>query len=180
MQVVRGRAGLRRTAGLLVVAAALAVTTLLVACSSNSGAPEPSVQPSPALGAVSRGEYVGAFSAINLRLLEDTRLMNQIAISASIDGQARVDSEEMTRLILDDLNEQLGLLEQLEPVPSEVTEAHESIKTAVMRYIEAASLMLPMEGAEGETFAFSDYQALMTEGGKAFHGAGSALSMNVE
>ena len=180
MQVVQGRAGLRRIAGLLVVAAALVVTTLLVACSTDSGAPEPSVQPSPALGAVSRGEYVGAFNAINLRLLEDTRLMNQIAISASIDGQARFDSEETTRLILDNLNGELSLAQTLEPVPSSVAGAHESLKAAMMLYIEAASLLLPPEDTEGLGFDFSAYQALLMDAGKQFHSAGSALSMNVE
>ena len=159
--------------------AVLLAATFVAGCSPDGGpTPTPPAQPSPRLATVTREEYISLFNAFNLRLLEDTRVMNQIAIATSRDEQARIDFEDTARLILEDLDEQLGLLKELEPVPSSVVAAHESLKAAMMRYIEATSLLLPPQGSQEDVFDFFAYQALVAEGGKYFHGAGNALSTN--
>ncbi len=148
---------------------------LAIACSADGGPAASSG--SPPDGGTTEDDFISVFSAISVMVLDDTRLMNQIAISASVDDQARIDSHDIVRRIQDDLNNQLEVLEQLEPVSQTVDEAHESAKAAMMKYIEAARLLLPPQGSDGEPFEFSEYQTLMAAAGKAFHGAGFALPM---
>jgi hypothetical protein len=152
-----------------------------VACSSGDGpASTPIVEPRPAGAAVQEADFISLFNAINIQLLEDTRVMNQISLSASIDEQALVDSEEATRLVLENLNGELRLVQMLEPVPTSLAGAQESLKTALMTYIQAASLLLPPEEAGSGFFDFFQYQELVQEAGENFHGAGSALPTNPE
>jgi len=150
---------------------------LAIACSADGGPAASSGSPPSPDGGTTEDDFISVFSAISVMVLDDTRLMNQIAINASIDDQARFDSEDTTRLILDNFNGELELVQMLEPVPESVSEAHESTKAAMMKYIAAATLLLPPQGADGEAFDFSEYQMLMSEAGKAFHGAGFALPM---
>lgn len=149
--------------------------SLAIACSADRGPAASSGSPPSPDGGTTEDDFISVFSAISVMVLDDTRLMNQIAISASVDDQARIGSHDIVRRIQDDLKNQLEVLEQLEPVSQTVDEAHESAKAAMMKYIEAAGLLLPPQGSDGEPFEFSGYQTLMAEAGKAFHGAGFAL-----
>lgn len=171
--------GVRKKMWLALASAAFLAAVLGVACSSgDEPASTPSVEPPPAGGAVTEDDFVSLFNAINIQLLDDTRVLNQIAVNVSIDDQARFDSEETTRLILDNFNGELDLVEMLEPVPESVSEALESTKAALMKYIAAATLLLPPQASDREAFDFSEYQMLMSEAGEAFHGAGFALPMD--
>lgn len=171
--------GVRKKRWLALASGAFLAAVLGVARSSSGdrSASTPSVEAPPAGSTVTEEDFVSLFNAINIQLLDDTRVLNQIAINASIDDQARLDSEDTTRLILDNFNGELELVEMLEPVPESVSEAHESTKAAMMKYIAAAMLLLPPQGPDGEAFDFSEYQTLMSEAGEAFHGAGFALPM---
>lgn len=154
----------RRVPIFVVAAAALFV----IGCASGGGVPS---QPPP--GAIAKEEYISRFNDVTVRLLEDVTLMNQIAFAVVGDDSAQAGFEGTTRVLLQDLEEQLRLVESQEPVPPDVLEAHESLKASIMKYVEAASLLLPPQvGA----FDFFEFQGLVAEGGKNFHSAGAALS----
>ena len=105
--------------------------------------------------------------------------MGQIAVFAASDDRIGVDSEDTTRLILVQLAAQRDRLDAAEPVPTELSNSHESLKMAVGLYAEAASLLLPPEPND-DKFDFARYQELMIEGGKSFHGAGVALPASAD
>lgn len=151
----------------------LAVAVSLVAAACLNRATE--ATPTPITPRVSTDQYIDVFNQVTLSLVNDTRILGFLAVSISQDDQLRSEIEDDTRLVLEDLEKQLERIEGLEPVPDEVAEAHESVKIAVMRYISASSLLLPDQGDESTPFQYTEFQALMMEGGKNFHGAGALL-----
>ena len=151
----------------------LAVAVSLIAAACLNRATE--ATPTPITPRVSTDQYIDVFNQVTLSLVNDTRILGFLAVSISQDDQLRSDFEDDTRLVLENLEKQLERIEDLEPVPSEVAEAQESLKIAIMSYVSATSLLLPDRGDESTPFQYTEFQALMMEGGKNFHGAGALL-----
>lgn len=155
-------------------AVAVVVALVFAVACTSSELPAETTSPSPAAG-VTEADVADVFDAISVLVLEDTRLMNQVAVSASVDDQVRTESAGLVQQIIESLEGQLAVLEMLDPVPATTAEAHRLTKLAMAGYIEAAQLLLPPEDAGPDDFDFLAYQALMSEAGETFHSAGFAL-----
>ncbi len=161
----------RQPWGATAVAAALVVA---VACTSSELPAADTVSPSPPAG-VSEADVASVIDAVSLLVLEDTRLMNQVAVSASVNDQVRTESVDLIQQIIESLEGQLEVVEMLDPVPANTAEAQRLTKLAMAGYIDAAQLLLPSEDAGPDEFDFVAYQALMNDAGDTFHSAGFAL-----
>ena len=125
--------------------------------------------------ATSTEAYLALVSRVNLAALRATTLLSRLALIVTTDDDVRSVLEDDVLLILDSLELQRDLLLQAAPVPAAMEEVHALLLTAMERYIEATSLLLPQSSGGPERFDFFSFQPIVQEGGKNFHGAGAAL-----
>lgn len=161
---------------LIIAFGAVAVVAAACAGTSDGTASEPASAAEVETPALTREVYRSLVDSVGRATLEATRLMNQIALFATTDDSTRINAERDVRLVIEALQSGLETLIGAEPVPPATREAHADLKTALERYVEAASLLLPADDGGPETFEPERFRDLMLEGGKHFHGAGASLS----
>ncbi len=156
---------------------------LAIACGGDEVEPEttPTATPPPSPTATEpvtdarEASYLLLFDSVAFAAADSTRLLNQLAVFVAGNDSARSDLQGDVRLLIDSFGLQLEQLEIAEPVPARMEEAHTSMKTAIRRYREAAELLLPPGTGGPAVFDFFQFQEVMLDGGKNFHGAGSLL-----
>ena len=136
--------------------------------------PPPSIATEAVAGA-EEASYLSLFDSVSLAAVESTRLLNRLAVFVAGDDGARADLRDDVRLLIDSFELQLEQLGAAEPVPAHMEAAHASMKTAISRYRTAAELLLPPGVGGPPVFEFSQFQEVMLDGGKHFHGAGNLL-----
>ena len=148
-----------------------------VACGTTAAAPTVTTAPTPTPNVTPRDVYLVVFNDVSVRLVDITRLMNQVSTFIGSDPALRSDFADTTDLILEDLNVQLGRLVAVEPVSDELTEVNDLLKMAIEMYIEAASLFVSGEQGEIPLFDFLKFQELMQNGGHDYHRAGELTAL---
>lgn len=124
---------------------------------------------------VSVDAYLPLFESVNMVTLDASMLLNQLAgtAAASDQGHAIIDAD--ARILLGSFELQLDKLESAEPVTPELGAAHESLKAALDRYVEAASLLLARDEGGPDRFDLRGFQSLIQEGRQNVDGAGDAF-----
>lgn len=169
-----------RRAAIRVIAAGVA---LAIACSSSGeksreaaeGVAPPTAKVATQAAAIGTEAHRALVDRVNIVTRDATVLLNQTALFIVSNDDARPQLEEDVRLLLGSFQLQREILQQAEPVPAAMQEAHELLAAAMERYVEATALLLPQSSGGPERFDFFAFQSLMQEGGEQFHGAGAAL-----
>jgi hypothetical protein len=179
----------RRAAPLLTVASLV----LVAACSGGSAerigttaqpvaatpeltvTAEVTVRPETTPVLITSVDYLALFNKVSAGTVESVGVLNQIALIVTTNDEVRGDLGADVQLLIGSIELQLDVLEDVEPVPPDMTEAHQALKTALLRYIDAAMLLLPPDQGGPDGFDFFTFQPLVQEGGENFHGAGAAL-----
>ncbi len=160
-----------------VFAAALFAVALALACSSENsgtgrGQSEPPVRPASAEEFTT---YVEIFDAVASSVAEVAGELEALAALMASSDRPRSTFEADARLLIDGVRAQIDRLQSVQFTPTRAEAAHGSMKLALERYVEAATLLLPPRHGGPDLLEFAEFDEKMADADEEARKAAAVL-----